>query len=584
MSERGSAVRRRDVLRGAGAAALVGAIAGTDARAATIATPARWDRTADIVCVGSGAAALTAAVTAQHAGADVVVLEKGPILGGTTAKSGAVFWIPNNFALRAQGIDDNKADCLKFLCRYAYPERYAGSGPTLGLDPAAYQLLEAFYDNAAPMTDHMRAIGALDIGQWKMWALDRTAPDYLSHVPENKVPEGRPLGPRRKDGSIGQGTDLIAQYEAWLTTRAVPLLTDHRVTRILTDQGRVIGVEAESEGKTLRIRARKAVIFGTGGYAHNTDLIRLHQQGFIYGACAQSLSTGDFIALGGAIGARLGNLENAWRTQVVLEDALQKRTVGLGAFFLPGDSMLVVNKYGRRVVNEKRNYNDRTRVHYDFDPSNGEYANQLLFMIYDQRAAEVCAGNFPLPKDPAEGRHILRAETMDGLIAALDARLAELAPRTGGVALAPTFAATFRDTLARFNAHARAGKDPDFGRGLHDYDRVWELMFSAKKTDTRWGVSRMPNNTLHPLQDKGPYYAIILAGGALDTNGGPVINEKAQVLDSAGAPIPGLYGAGNCIASPARAAYFGAGATIGLAMTYGYIAARTAVAEPIKDI
>lgn len=583
MNESGNAVKRRDILKGVGAAAALG-LAGGAAEARDKAAKPVWDRTADIICVGSGAAALTAAVTARGAGAEVMVLEKGPLLGGTTAKSGAVFWIPNNFALRAQGITDSKADCLKYLCRYAYPERYTPDHPTLGLDAAAYKLLEAFYDNAAPMTDHVRELGALKVGQWRMWALDRTAPDYLSHAPENKVPEGRPLGPLLADGKIGEGVDMIAQYEAWLTKQNVPLLTDHRVVGIITEEGRVVGVEVEADGKTLRMRARKAVIFGTGGYAHNTDLIRLHQSGFIYGACAQSLSTGDFISLGGAIGAEVGNLESAWRTEVVLEEALEKRTVGLGAFFLPGDSMLAVNKYGRRVVNEKRNYNDRTRIHYAFDPTNGEYPNQLLFMLYDQRAAEVCAGNFPLPEDPNKGRHILKADSMDGLVAALKERLAELAPKTGGVALAPDFGANLKDTVTRFNAYAKAGKDPDFGRGAQDYDRTWELMFSAKKTDTRWGVSKMPNNTMHPLQDKGPYYAVILAGGALDTNGGPVVNEKAQVLSTGGTPIAGLYGAGNCIASPARAAYFGAGATIGLAMTYGYIAAKAAVNEPVKDI
>ena len=145
--------------------------------------------------------------------------------------------------------------------------------------------------------------------------------------------------------------------------------------------------------------------------------------------------------------------------------------------------------------------------------------------------------------------------------------------------LAPEFAANTRAAIGRYNGYAKKGEDPEFNRGLHLYDREWHLLFSAWREATQQPKNPHPNITMHPLADKGPYYAFILAAGALDTNGGPVINENAQVLARGDQPIPGLYGAGNCISSPSRSAYYGAGGTIGLAVTFGFIAGRNAAKE-----
>lgn len=564
-------MNRRAMLAGTGLAAAAAMVPLAGAEAAT----AGWDHEVDILCVGSGAAAGTAAVTAASAGAKVMMVEKMPITGGTTGKSGGVAWICNHFIFREHGIHDKRADAIAYMAQYSYPQLFDPASPTLGLDPLDYQLIAAFYDNGYKAVDHLRAIDAVQFKQFRLFQVDEPAPDYADHLPTNRVPTGRALEPAVGSGSSAGGGSLAAQLAAWLEKKKLPILTDTRVTRLIVDKDRVIGAEAESEGKIIRIRATKGVIFGTGGFAHNTELVGLHQTA-LYGACAMPGSTGDFIAIAGAVGAKMGALDTAWRTQVVLEEALANRAIGMGAFVLPGDSMILVNKYGQRVVNEKRSYNDRTRAHFTYDPSREEYPNQLMFMLFDGRSLDRFGGAFPYPLDVSESPYLISGDSWDALVANIDKRLASLAPKTGGVRLDTGFGAATKASIARFNDYAKAGVDPEFGRGARLYDTQWHKLFSAAREGTKVPANPYPALTMHPFADKGPYYAFILAAGALDTNGGPRINEHGQVLATSGAPIPGLYGAGNCIASPSRGAYYGAGGTIGLALTYGYIAARHA--------
>ena len=569
MSQLARPSRRRLLAGGLGLAAALP----LSSRAAEAQT---WDQEVDVVCVGSGAAACTAAIVATGAGAKALVVEKLPLLGGTTGKSGGVAWIPNNFLLRQKGIVDRKEDCLRYMARYAYPERYDPRSPTLGLDEPDFRLLEAYFDNGSLAVDRLQALEAVRFDEFRLYGLNRPAPDYGAALAgENKVPAGRALEPAGAD--FGGGRLLIDRMEAWLRAKGVPMLTQTRVRRLVKEDGRVVGVEAaDKSGKLLRLRARRGVIFGTGGFAHNTELVSLHQPS-MYGSCAMPGATGDFIVMAGEVGAAMGSLSTGWRGQVVLEEALANRAVGSVVFGVPGDSMLQVNKYGRRVVNEKLNYHDRTRVHFAYDLQREEYPNHLLFMLYDRRTADAFAGAFPIPADPRESAYAIEGRTLDDLTAKIGQRLASLTSKTGAVKLAPDFTSELRRTVARFNEAARSGHDREFDRGGMAYDREWHGLFSPLRKGSTFRANPHPNTTLHPLADKGPYYCLILGAGALDTNGGPRINASAQVLDTRGEPIPGLYGAGNCVASPSRGAYFAAGGTIGAAVTFGYIAAQHAV-------
>jgi len=580
----GTQISRRDFIKAAGVGAAAVAVMGGATGALTSCTSGaasvKWDFETDVVVVGSGAAASAAAVAAYDQGAAVIMLEKSAAIGGTTAKSGGVYWIPNNSFLRASGIQDNKDDCMRFLVRGAYPQWYNPDDPRLGLPQHEYNLLSAFYDNGSKAIDFFAQIGALQSQQSAL------LPDYLDHVPENKVLRGRPLAPKTASGTLGAGAELIKQLSAWINSHSIQVLTSHRVQEIvLNDKREVIGVVAATEGKSVAVRGKKAVIFGSGGFTHNPELIVQFALGPTYGGCAVITNEGDFVYLAQALGAQLSNMNGAWNAEIPLEQALRSPSTPNDIWQPAGDSMILVNKYGLRVTDEKRSYNDRTKIHFYWDPIHQEYPNQIMLMIYDQRTRDLYAsapGGYPIPAPNTSSPDEISAQTFQELGQQIRARLNQIAGRIGEWRLADNFEANLTSTIDRFNQFANKSADEDFHRGDFPYDKEWHKnVFSTPAQGTKWPANDKPNITMYPFTPQGPYYCILIAAGTLDTNGGPRTNELAQVLDTREKPIPGLYGAGNCIAAPTRY-YFAAGGTLGPALTFGYLAGINAAKEPVK--
>ncbi|WP_293397086.1 FAD-dependent oxidoreductase [Nevskia sp.] len=577
---------RRALLKGlaAGSVAAAGSLPSLSHAAGPAAT--KWTAEADVLIVGTGIAGTAAALAAASKGASVIMLEKMPFKGGTTAKSGGVFWIPDNAWLASQGIADNRADALRYMVRLSYPHRYVESDALLGIGQAEYDLIATFFDNAAKVVRTLSASTGLKPMPWYTWE-GKPFPDYYAQLPECKVPRGRSLVPDITGHAErivwpqngGGGESLLWQLQQGFDKLPIQMLLEHQVQDLVRDNaGGVIGLKVDrGDAEPVNFRAKKAVIFCSGGFTHSVELSRAHLKGHIWGGCAAPGSTGDFIAIAQKAGAVLGNMANAWWGQIAVEVALKTRSVPQDIWSTPGDSMIQVNRYGHRWVNEKIQYDERAQSHFVWDPVKAEYPNLLGFMIWDSRTAKHFAGYDPIPAANAKLDHVIEGKTLEELAKNIESRLAGIAAKTGNLKLDKAFLANLKASIKRYNGFAKAGRDPDFSRGEAPIETAFHFMAVPKVANPN------PNLLMHPIADAGPYYATIVGAGTLDTKGGPVVNSQGQVLDAQRKPIPGLYAAGNCVAAPAGQAYWAGGGTIGPAMTFGYLAGTAALTEPVRS-
>lgn len=542
-------------------------------RSAIPAKAGKFDEEFDIVVVGAGGVGLATACFAAWLGNEVLVLEKADAIGGTTLKAAFWYWVPNNEPMRAMGIVDKREDFLRYVARISRPEVYDAEHPTLGMSQWEYDACAAIYDNASTATELLAKNGALEYRHCP------GVPDYWAEIPEDKAPTGRVLVTKQARDTMSDGGVHAVRTLAEAAKKAgASIRTGHRVQRVVQDEkGRVSGVEADTaDGKTQSFKARKAVIFASGGFTHDADLRKNHLSQPVFGGCAAMTNEGDFVHIGAAVGANLRNMNYAWMCPIVFEKAVKKDPTLIGTFSPAGDSMIYVDRNGRRVTNEKLAYNESAQKFFEWDPTRSEYPNLVLIAVWDQHAQDNCAsdeyGRFIVPKG-ADSSHVIKGKTFETLAANIKKRLKQYAHETGGLKLSADFAKTLEASVKRFNGFARKGKDLDFQRG----ERQVELLFNGPT-----GAKTGKNPTMYPISSEGPYYAALMTGGNLDTKGGPATNANGQVLNAVGEPIPGLYGAGNCVASASARAYWAGGATLGPFLAFAYLAANAAHRENAK--
>lgn len=488
----------------------------------------------DVVVVGSGAAGLTVAVGAAEAGLSVLVVEKAALLGGTTAVGGGVIWAPNNPLMST-------------------PDTAAAARAYLGTGRMSAAEIEAFVEDAP------RAIALLTRAGVRMRPLPR--PDYhpewpgaahgrgLDQEPFDPRPwpglaerirpptyfplltmterDDRSAGPetvkqREADGVRTMGGALVGRLLVAALDRGVEIVSGTPVTGI--DRGAVqVGDRRVAAG---------AVVLASGGFEWSPSLRRRHLAGAITPISAPS-NTGDALTL--APTAALDEMTAVWGVPVITPpgdryDGMPSGRMGNVEMTLPGS--LTVDATGRRFVNEALNYHDLNRA----------FAGRTAFLVFDRAYREryPVAGSPPGAVEP----WMVTADTPAAL-----ARAAGIDP-DGLVA-----------TLRAFNEAARRGADPEFGRGANPQDR--HLGDPA--------VS--PNPCLAPVE-RGPFFAVRVHAGTLGTAGGLATDLDGRVVDPAGAPVPGLYAAGNCAATLFRDGYPGGGATLASAVVRAYRVVR----------
>ncbi|MFA5055161.1 MAG: FAD-binding protein [Dehalococcoidia bacterium] len=552
-----------------------------------------WEYTTDILVIGSGGGGMVAALAASHLGSKALIIEKGSVYGGSTAMSGGAMWVPNNHLMKQEGLSDSSDEGLAYLKAITggkVPEdrmrAYVENAPEVVKwleehSRARYRVVHGssdFYaDAAGAKSQGGRTIEPVPFNGWKLGKLRAQIRGlhpqvlvfgrimvslYDAHVLLDTSMRGRKaafknialyaLNPMRTfsktDTRLNMGNAAIGRLRLSLAEREVPLWLNTAAKRLIVDGGRVVGVEAEREGKSITIKADKGVIIASGGYPRNAAMRDKYSRKPISDkwtvACPEN--AGDAVGMGIEAGAALGAMEEAWWIPTSLVPGAPLPMMILVERSLPGS--MIVNKKGKRFTNEAGPFTDIVKAQYADHAKTG--CSIPAYLIVDKRFR----GKYPLspmipgytPKKYIENGYIKVGNTIE-----------ELAGKCG------IDATGLAAELRRFNEFAAKGSDLDFHKGESPADRYFG------------DPAAKPNPCLGAI-DTPPFYAVELWPGDIGTNGGLRTDASARVLRADGSAISGLYAAGNCADAVTGNAYPGAGATIGISMVFGYIAARHA--------
>lgn len=560
----------------------------------------RWDHSVDLVIAGSGGGGMVAGLAALDCGLEPLIIEKQPLVGGSTGLSGGIVWLPNNPLMRADRIADSHEDGLAYLADVV-GDIGAPSSPerremflTAGFDMINFLIRKGvalvrcagwsdYYPNHKGGNASGRAVEGIpfDAAQLGVWS-DKVQPPlaknygYVVLTNElrsvqyfNRAPRAFAVASRvflrtaiaraRRRRLLTNGASLIAQMLKVLIDLSdgdPPLWTQAAMTDLVVDDGRVVGVRVVRDGKPVTVEARKGVLLAAGGFGHNAEMRRRYsgnQPNEGKWSIANAGDTGEVLEAAMRLGAKTDLLDEAWwlPSVFIANGGAVAASLGSGRQ-RPG--AIYVDSAGRRFCNESNSY---------VEVGKAMYANKAVpcWMIFDEgyvrryvtsaNPLKTLKRNQPLPPDLIESGAVRRAATIPDL-----ARQIELPPDE------------LARTIERFNQFSAKGLDPDFGRGQSAYN------------DCLGDPGYRPNAAIGPL-DTAPYYATRVLPADVGTCGGVITNEHAQVLDEQDRVIEGLYATGNTTATVMGRSYPGAGASIASSMVFGYVAARHAAGRKI---
>lgn len=493
----------------------------------------------DVVVVGSGGGAMTGAALAAKAGLSTVVLERTACIGGTSAYSGGACWLPGSQVQQRAGIPDSTESAREYLGALLHDpdeervEAFLAHAPALVAELEADEGMELEW---LPFPEYYAAPGRVPFGRSVQPAGVRRTdlPVEVDALLRPPVERDRAGVPGRRTLTGGQA--LIGRLAAILLREGGTVRTDHTMTSLVTEGGRVVGVEATTTAGPVTVRARRGVLLAAGGFEGSDTMRREHEvPGDVAWTMApRGTNTGEPIRAAQLLGAATDFSALGWFCPGL------EHPDGSGSFTLGFRGGVMVDAHGQRYANECLPY-DRFGREMAAAPE-----RVPSWLVFDHREE----GRLPaiaMPEgDPAE--HLaagtwVRAETLEALATAIGV------PQDALVA-----------TVERFNGYAERGVDEEFARGEDEYD-------------TFFAGGQGPNKALTPV-DRPPYYAARFVLSDLGTKGGLVTDATGRVLREDGSVVEGLYAAGNTAASMFGPVYPGPGAPLGSAMVFASLAVR----------
>ncbi len=491
----------------------------------------------DVVVVGSGAGALVGAYRAASLGLRTVVLEKTDVLGGTSAYSGGSMYLPGNHVSQGAGLDDTVERARTYLEAVIGPgdarrDAFLATAAEVVTFLDAHPRMDLI---AAPIPEYFDVPGRLPGGGQigpAMLPASSVDPGLLGLV-RDTITNDR-LGSHPERGELWGGQSLITRLLIAFTEAGGEVRTGHCVDRLVVQDGRVVGVEAVTSGGRVEVRASRGVLLASGGFERNAAL---RERYGVPGDAAWSMApagtnTGEPIEAAVEVGAALDLMDQGWFCPGLAEPD------GGAGFFMGLRGGVFVNAQGERFANESLPYDRMGREMAKLSPT--------AWFVFDSRER----GRPP-------GVRCVPGTRRDALLASGEwverENLSDLASAIGVPADA------LARTVERWNGFCATGVDEDFGRGEDEFDRYFAF-------------GDPPNPCLVPV-DRPPYVAARVVLGDLGTKGGLVTDEDARVLREDGSPIPGLFAAGNTMASIAGAYYPAPGTPIGTAVVFAYRAA-----------